>query len=82
MMEGGSPIPADDQRARQTEPRDRMRKNFEETHRELHSLVSKFSHMAAIEVGIVPSAQVLEGLVALYLQTPEENRQVITDPML
>lgn len=38
--------------------------------------------MAAIEVGMVPSAQVLEGLVALYLQIPEENRQVITKPML
>lgn len=82
MMEGGSLIPADNQRARQTEARGRTQQNFEETHRELHSLVSTFSHMAAIEVGMVPSAQVLEGLVALYLQTPEENRQVITEPML
>lgn len=38
--------------------------------------------MAAIEAGMVPMAQVLEGLVALYLQTPEENRQVITETML
>lgn len=74
MMEGGSLIPADDPRARQTQARDRTRRNFEETHRELLSLVSTFSHMAAFEVGMVPLAQVLEGLVALYLQTPEENR--------
>lgn len=64
-MEGGSLIPADDQRARQTEARDRTWQNFEETLGELLSLVSTFSHMAAIEVGMVPLAQVLEGLVAL-----------------
>lgn len=40
VMEGGSLIPADDQRARQTEARDRTQQNSEETHRELLSLVS------------------------------------------
>lgn len=37
---------------------------------------------AVFSVGMVRSAQGLEGLLALYLPTPEQSRLVITQPGL